>query len=176
MSDQCLCNQYELNTNWCNALRCNIKWFGGEGESICLCYYVPRTNAHMNPWVPLWCCNCCASYCNVWNLTSHDSVNLQWIDMMYNNEIWTNGNWHELIRNSVTQYEYALICRRMSSTFQNICIDLQSNVKWLQKKKWFEWLRWCAMCNEYQFTLVHKQKLPVIQGHKVYDWNNTLQS
>ena len=32
------------------------------------------------------------------------------------------------------------------------------------------------MGNEYQFKLVHKQKLPVIQGHEIYDWNNTMQS
>ena len=126
--------RHELNTNWYNAVRCNNMQHDGDMMQYEAVWWWWRINT-----ITLWCDEntigtnrnlhepmqtCAIQYDNV--IVAHciamyrvaaDRLRIpvrmynEWIQM-YNDEIRTNRNWHELILRSVMQYDAI----RMDST------------------------------------------------------------
>ena len=145
---------HELNTNWYDAVRCNKMQTRLQYEAVRWWW---RINV-----IALWCDEntiginrnlhepmrtCAIQYDNA--IVAHRIVTY-WVTAdrrripvriynesirMYNDEIWTNRNWHKLIRRSAMQYNTIWIGfdsqgqYKCFLTFQNIRIGLQTNMK-----------------------------------------------
>ena len=148
--------RHEINTNWYDAVRCNKMQHDGDTMQ----YEAVRWWCRINT-IALWCDEntiepnrnvhepmrtCAIQYDNTivahriatyWVAADRRRIPVQMYKesiRMYNDEIRTNRNWHELIRRSAMQYDAVRMGSihrpiRMFRTFQNIRIGLRTNTK-----------------------------------------------
>ena len=178
--------RHELNTNWYDAVRCNKMQHDGDTMQYEAVRWWWRINT-----IALWCDEstigtnrnlhepmrtCAIEYDNAivvhriatyWVAVDRRRIPVRMYNesiRMYNDEIQTNRNWHELIRRSAMQYDAIRIgfdsqgqyeCFEHLKTFVLACELIR---KWQRTNtKLFESIRCCAMRNKCQFVLVRKQ-------------------